>query len=73
MNNVALIARGPIVFLLTSFFGFNYLISNFASMAVILVLRFTVADSLIWKSSPQASQSSAPVKSVFSPDQEIAA
>jgi dolichol-phosphate mannosyltransferase len=73
MNNLALNARGPIVFLLTSLLGFNYLISNFASMAVILVLRFTVADSLIWKASPKASRPSAPVMSVISPDQEIAA
>ncbi len=73
MNNLALLARGPIVFLLTSFLGLNYLISNFASMAVILVLRFTVADSVIWKASLQTSRASAPVISVISPDEEIAA
>jgi dolichol-phosphate mannosyltransferase len=52
MNNVALLARGPLVFLLTSFLGVNYLISNVTSMAVLLLIRYAVADSLIWKLGP---------------------
>jgi dolichol-phosphate mannosyltransferase len=52
MNNVALLARGPMVFLFTSFLGVNYLISNVASMAVLLLIRYAVADSLIWKLGP---------------------
>lgn len=52
MNNGALITRGPVVFLLTSTLGLNYLISNIVSMAMILVVRFALADSLIWKTTP---------------------
>lgn len=49
MNNLALLGRGPIVFGLTSLIGMNYLLSNVISMAVLLVLRYILADSLIWK------------------------
>jgi putative flippase GtrA len=52
MNNVALLARGPMVFGLTSLLGFNYLVSNVLSMAVLLVARYALADSIIWKNSP---------------------
>jgi dolichol-phosphate mannosyltransferase len=52
MNNLALLARGPLVFLLTSFLGMNYLLSNVTSMAVLLLIRYAVADSLIWKLRP---------------------
>jgi dolichol-phosphate mannosyltransferase len=73
MNSAALLARGPIVFVLTSILGFNYLISNVASMAVILVLRFVVADSLIWKiSPPQPVQKPATLPSPVS-ESEVAA
>jgi dolichol-phosphate mannosyltransferase len=49
MNNAALLIRGPMVFYMTSLFGINYLVSNVLSMAVLLVLRFALADSLIWR------------------------
>ncbi len=53
MNNIALLARGPIVFNLTSHFGMNYLVSNLASMAALLVLRFALADWIIWRAQPE--------------------
>ena len=49
MNNVALLARGPMVFGLTSLLGFNYLVSNVFSMAVLLIARYALSDSIIWK------------------------
>ena len=52
MNNIALLARGPIVYVLTSIIGVNYLASNVASMVVLLILRFALADSFIWKPRP---------------------
>jgi dolichol-phosphate mannosyltransferase len=52
MNNVALLARGPMVFGLTSLLGLNYLLSNVVSMAVLLLIRFVAADSVIWKRTP---------------------
>ncbi len=49
MNNAALLARAPMVFVLTSQLSVNYLYSNILSMVALLLLRFAVADSLIWK------------------------
>jgi dolichol-phosphate mannosyltransferase len=48
MNNAALLVRGPILFVLTSMLGVNYLISNFISLALMTLLRFLVADLWIW-------------------------
>jgi putative flippase GtrA len=48
VNMVALGLRGPILALLTSAFHIHYLLSNLISLGVLVVLRFAVADSLIW-------------------------
>jgi dolichol-phosphate mannosyltransferase len=48
MNNVALPLRIPILFALTSLLGIHYLLSNVLSLLVLTVLRFAIADSLIW-------------------------
>jgi glycosyltransferase involved in cell wall biosynthesis len=48
MNNVALALRGPLLFLLTSVFGIYYLVSNVVSLSVLMLLRFALADSVIW-------------------------
>jgi dolichol-phosphate mannosyltransferase len=48
MNNAALLVRGPILFVLTSMLGLNYLVSNFISLAAMTLLRFLVADLWIW-------------------------
>jgi dolichol-phosphate mannosyltransferase len=69
MNNVALLARGPIVFNLTSHFGMNYLISNLASMAALLVLRFALADWIIWRSQPELRPAASP--SIATTDREV--
>jgi glycosyltransferase involved in cell wall biosynthesis len=47
VNNIALLARGPIVYNLTHL-GMNYLVANVVSMAVLLLLRYALADSMIW-------------------------
>lgn len=52
MNNVALLARGPMVFCLTSLLGINYLFSNVLSMVALLVVRYALSDSLIWRTQP---------------------
>lgn len=49
MNSAALLVRGPMVFFLTSLIGMNYLLSNLASMAILLLVRFVASDALIWK------------------------
>ena len=48
MNNVALPLRIPILFVLTSGLGVHYLVSNLLSLLALTVLRFAIADSLIW-------------------------
>lgn len=48
MNTAALGLRGPVIFVLTSLIGINYLISNLASLVLLTVLRFTLADNIIW-------------------------
>lgn len=50
MNNVALLFRGPMIYVLTSVLGIHYLASNLFSLVVLSIGRFLVADSLIWKS-----------------------
>lgn len=48
VNNAALLLRGPILLGLTSGLGVNYLLSNLISLGVLMLIRFTVADSIIW-------------------------
>lgn len=48
VNLAALGLRGPILALLTSELHVHYLISNIVSLGVLVVLRFAIADSLIW-------------------------
>ena len=55
MNNAALLARGPMVFYMTTLIGFNYLVSNILSMVALLIVRFALADSIIWKSRTEES------------------
>lgn len=52
MNNIALLARGPMVFNLTAHFGMNYLLSNLVSMIALLLLRYALADWIIWRAKP---------------------
>lgn len=49
MNNAALVLRGPLIALLVGWFGVHYLIANGVSLLVIVMLRYTVADRLIWR------------------------
>src|SRR5213080_945578 len=52
MNNLALLLRSPILVLLTSAIGVNYLVSNLLSLALLTVLRYSVADVWIWARDP---------------------
>jgi putative flippase GtrA len=48
MNNAALALRIPLLVLLTSSLGINYLVSNVLSLVALTVIRFGVADVWIW-------------------------
>ena len=48
MNVIALALRSPLIYVLTSIFGMYYLMSNLLSLAALTVLRFALADNIIW-------------------------
>jgi dolichol-phosphate mannosyltransferase len=55
VNNAALVLRVPLLYVLTSLIGLHYLVSNIATIVVLLVIRFTLADTWIWaKEAPRA-------------------
>lgn len=49
MNNVALLARGPMVALMTDHAGIHYLVANLATLVALFLGRFLLADQLIWR------------------------
>jgi dolichol-phosphate mannosyltransferase len=51
MNNVALALGGPLLFLLVSGLGVQYLLANVVSLLALAIARFVAADSLIWRGS----------------------
>jgi dolichol-phosphate mannosyltransferase len=51
MNIGALTLRGPLIYVLTSLLGINYLISNLFSLVVLVFARFLVSDNMIWRQS----------------------
>ena len=57
MNNLALALRGPILVLLTSWMGIHYLLSNILSLVALTLVRYALADALIWaKAGPRRGQ-----------------
>lgn len=63
LNNVALLVRGPMIVGLTEGLGVNYLISNLISLLFLIVARFGLSDTLIWKpADPQAGPGRAAAK-----------
>ena len=48
MNNLMLLLRGPIMALLVSQLGVNYIIANLVSLFAMTVLRYLLADKWIW-------------------------
>jgi dolichol-phosphate mannosyltransferase len=48
INNAALVLRIPLLYVLTSVAGIHYLMSNILTIVLLLVIRFTLADTWIW-------------------------
>ena len=48
MNNAWLLVRGPFLVLLTEGVGLNYLVSNVIVLGAATIVRFAIADGLIW-------------------------
>jgi dolichol-phosphate mannosyltransferase len=55
MNNAAFGLRAPMIVILTATLGFHYLASNLISLVTLLVLRYGVADHIIWASAQRPS------------------
>jgi putative flippase GtrA len=53
MNNGMLLLRAPILALLVSRLGMNYILANLISLFAMTILRYLVADKLIWNKSNQ--------------------
>jgi dolichol-phosphate mannosyltransferase len=47
-NDVALVARIPLLVALTSGLGLNYLVSNLVSLGALMLVRFGIAETWIW-------------------------
>jgi len=60
MNNVALGLRGPMLYVLVSTLGLNYMIANIISLISLMVLRYFTADRLIWGRTPPPAGPSMP-------------
>jgi dolichol-phosphate mannosyltransferase len=54
MNNAALLLRVPMMFVLTSILGIQYMLSNLLSLVALMVLRYATADRFIWQRAPAA-------------------
>lgn len=50
VNNATLVARLPLLWLLTDVGGLHYLWSNAVTLAIMFLVRFAVADGWIWSS-----------------------
>lgn len=58
VNNVALVLRIPLLYVFTTLGGIHYLLSNILTIAILLVIRFTLADTWIWATSSDDAPSS---------------
>jgi putative flippase GtrA len=58
MNNAAFLVRGPVIWLLTEVGHLHPVASNVVSLCLMTLLRFAVADTVIWASPRKARQAS---------------
>ena len=59
INNAALLARAPLLVLLTSLMGIHYLVSNLITLVLLFAVRFAVSDRLLWRPGDVASDDDA--------------
>jgi dolichol-phosphate mannosyltransferase len=52
VNSTSLLIRLPLLQLLYGSFHINYLVANLITLVALTVIRFVIADSLIWRSRP---------------------
>jgi glycosyltransferase involved in cell wall biosynthesis len=56
MNNVALLLRIPVLFVLVGGLGLNHLAANLATLLALTIARFGLADSWIWSRAAERAQ-----------------
>ncbi len=49
VNTLALLVRGPMIYVLTSLVGVYYVLSNIISLVALSLLRYGMSDAWIWK------------------------
>jgi putative flippase GtrA len=59
MNNIALMGRWPLLFLLISILGVNYLIANVLTLVIVMLGRYLFSYAVIWRSREEAVEASA--------------
>jgi dolichol-phosphate mannosyltransferase len=67
MNIAALGLRSPLIFVMTTWFGIHYLASNLISLALMTVVRFVLADSIIWGQKASTSPTNVPKEKTWRP------
>ena len=65
VNVLALALRTPMIYALTSLVGINYLVSNLISLGLLTVLRFELADNMIWSSALSTKTTQTKVRSLM--------
>jgi glycosyltransferase involved in cell wall biosynthesis len=68
MNNAALLLRVPLLAALATGLGLNYLVANVISLAVLMLTRYAVADTWIWRGSRAAEAGAAAKAATFNYD-----
>jgi putative flippase GtrA len=51
INNLLLLLRGPMLAVIVEGLGVHYLVANLVTIALLTLLRFAVADRLLWRTS----------------------
>lgn len=52
MNNAAFVVRAPMMWVLVGMIGLHYTLGNLLSLMVLTLVRFCIADRVIWKATP---------------------
>ena len=54
INNVMLLARGPMLAFFVGMLGIHYVVANLLTIAIMTLVRYAIADRLIWKQNTKA-------------------
>ena len=57
INNLALLARAPLLAFFTSVVGLHYLVANLLTLVLLFAVRFSISDRLVWRSAPDVGES----------------